>query len=214
MRIRPTVTLVSIAAITGLATACEDPVPSETPPSVSESPSQEDGGDGGDSGGGEDAKPDKEVDSDAGKTLDFGETSPVTYRPGTDKETVLEVTPKSLKKGKISDLDGVKMDAEERETQPYYATVTFKNTGDNELSNPPLLTTIKLRDDRGEDAKYPFTYRDDVPQCANDYPDKLGKDDSTTLCKVFLVEKGEKPSVLTYTSTDYKKEPVFWKIED
>lgn len=212
MRIRPVATLVSVVALAAFATACEDPgtedatskpptteqPDADTPPQEPEQEEDE----------AVDEGADKEVDSELGKTLTLGESTPVTHTSGSTKST-LEVAAKSVKQGKLSDLEKVRLDGAEREMQPYYVTVDFKNVdGDNPKPNT-LMTSVELRDDRGEKAKTVFTMEDDVPDCVNERPDNLANGATLTTCRVFLVAEGETPKVVAYRS-DFKREPVFW----
>lgn len=224
MRIRPIATLVSVVALAAFATACEDPgaqdpagkpptteqPDADTPPQEPErseegtepeqEPEQEDES--------VDKDVDKEVDSELGKTLTLGESTPVTHTSGSTK-TTLEVAAKSVKRGKLSDLEKVRLDGAEREMQPYYVTVDFKNVdGDNPKPNT-LMTSVELRDDRGEKAKTVFTMEDDVTDCVNERPEDLSKGGTLSTCRVFLVAEGETPKVVAYRS-DFKREPVFW----
>ncbi|WP_431043132.1 hypothetical protein ACQUSR_15400 [Streptomyces sp. P1-3] len=152
----------------------------------------------------------RKVDGDAGKTLALGETTALTYKRGSDRSITMEVTAKSVTKGSQSDLDAVKMDAAERSMQPYYVTFDFKNIGENGLEYPSLTVPARLRDGRGEESKQVITLGDDVKPCPAGDLEEFAPKATATQCAVFLLPKGEKPSVVAYTG-DYDKEPVFWK---
>ncbi|MFH8368070.1 hypothetical protein [Streptomyces sp. NPDC018031] len=154
----------------------------------------------------------KPADSDAGKTLDLGVATTLTYKRGSDRSATLQVTAESVKKGAQSDLDAVRLDAEERKLQPYYVTFAFENTGKSTLEYPFLSNAAALRDGRGEEGKSVTTVKDEVKNCPTGDPDSFAPGDSTTQCAVFLLPAGEKPSVIVYTG-DYDKEPVFWRTE-
>ncbi|MDT0545651.1 MULTISPECIES: hypothetical protein [Streptomyces] len=154
----------------------------------------------------------KALDSDAGKTLALGETTPITYKR-SDKTGVLNIAAKSVVKGSQSDLDKVALNAEERKLQPYYVTVSFKNIGKDAIEYPFLNTPTHLRDSRGEEGKSLLTLGGDVAKCPGEDPDDFKAGDTATLCKVFLLPSGETPSVVSYTG-DFDKEPVFWKAKE
>ncbi|MEU9794883.1 hypothetical protein AB0E27_30530 [Streptomyces sparsogenes] len=157
------------------------------------------------------ATPSKALDSDAGKTLALGESTPITYKR-SDKTGTLRIAAKSVVKGAQADLDKVALNADERKLQPYYVTMSFQNIGKNSIHYPFLTTPVNLRDSRGEDAKALITLNGDVAKCPGEDPDDFGAGDNATLCKVFLLPAGETPSVTSYTG-DFDKEPVFWKAE-
>ncbi|MBH5335840.1 hypothetical protein IHE55_13990 [Streptomyces pactum] len=152
----------------------------------------------------------KPVDGDAGKTLALGERTTVSYQRGSGRGTVLSVTAKSVTKGTVSDLDAVRLDAEERGMQPYYVTFDFENTGKSTLEYPFLAGAAKLRDSRGEDGTSTVTVGDEVKECPAAPVDSFAPGAKVTQCAVFLLPEGEQPSVIVYTG-DYDKEPVFWR---
>lgn len=215
MRIRPVATLVSIAALAAFGTACEDPGGSDDSASKPPATEQPDSNPSEEPEKSEDReqpeKPEKDVDGDLGKTLDLGESTLVAHT-SRSTESTLEVTTKTVKQGKLSDLETVRLDSAERDMQPYYVTVDFKNVDGAKPRTSTLQTSIELRDNRGEKAKSIFTMDDDVTDCVNQRPDSLAKGDTLTTCRVYLVAKGEEPKVVAYRS-DFKKEPVFWKAE-
>lgn len=152
----------------------------------------------------------KPVDGDAGKTLELGEETRVTYKRGTDRTTTLDITARSVDQGSQADLGAVKLDATERAMQPYYVTFDFENTGQDTLDYAFLTSSAKLRDSRGEDGKTAITVGDEVKNCPAGSVDSFAPGTRSTQCAVFLLPKGEKPSVIVYTA-DYDKEPVFWR---
>lgn len=204
MRIRPAAALASIAALAAFATACEDPGAAQDPaakPPATEQPEES-----------KEPEPEKEVDGDTGKTLELGDSTLVTHVSGS-ANTTLEVASKSVKKGSLSDLEKVRLDGKEREMQPYYVTVDFKNVDGDNPRVSSLQTSLELRDSRGEKGKRVFTMEDDVAECVNELPETLAKGDTLTTCRVYLLAKDEAPKVVAYRS-DFKKEPVFWKTEE
>ncbi|MDX3227094.1 hypothetical protein [Streptomyces sp. ME19-01-6] len=204
MRIRSTRNRTAVAVLCAagfalVATGCNDNLAqdggSETPSKAPKKPS---------------ASASKAVDSDAGKTLALGETTPITYKR-SDKTGTLRIAAKSVVKGAQSDLDKVALKAEERKLQPYYVTMSFENIGKNSIKYPFLSSPTNLRDSRGEDGKSLITLDGDVAKCPGEDPDDFNKGNTATLCKVFLLPSGETPSVVSYTG-DFDKEPVFWKV--
>ncbi|MEV7089498.1 hypothetical protein AB0O07_27010 [Streptomyces sp. NPDC093085] len=166
-------------------------------------------GDGGDGGSGGNGGGSGQADADLGKTLALGDSTVLTYKR-SNKELELQVTTKSVKKGSQSDLDNLKLDAKERELQPYYVTVDFKNVGKKTADYPFLTTPVGLRDARGEQGKTLITIGGEIAGCEGKDPDHFAPDDTSTQCKVFLLPKDQDPSVVLYNG-DFDKEPVYWK---
>ncbi|MBB1244421.1 hypothetical protein GL263_12740 [Streptomyces durbertensis] len=226
MQKRRFATLLAAVAVAASLTACEDPgggdqaAPTTPPPSQqpSEAPSEEPA-DGPSkkptdepSEGYDDTpadKPEGEVDAEAGKTLALGATARVTHRSG-GRSGVVDVTPKSVVRGKLSDLEDVRLNGGERELTPYYVTVEYRYVSGDGPRGSALQVATRLRDERGEQAKLLFTYKDDVKPCVNEPLERLTGDQPATFCRVYLVAKGQTPKIVAHQG-DYKLEPVFWK---
>lgn len=205
MRIRPIAALASVAALAAFATACEDPGASEdTPakPPASDQPKEKP----------EDKEPEKEIDSDRGKTLKLGETTVVSHGTGSESRSAMKITTQTVKQGKLSELEDVRLDGKERQMTPYYVTVNYHYVEGAAPRMSSLGITPKLRDGRGEETDRIFTSKDEVKNCVNNRPEKLAKGEDFTSCRVFLVAKGEQPAMVAYQS-DYRQDPVFWKVE-
>ncbi|MET7762406.1 hypothetical protein ABZS71_10290 [Streptomyces sp. NPDC005393] len=152
------------------------------------------------------------ADSDGGKTLPLGEATSITYKRGSDHlRGTLRVTAVSIRKGTRAELTQAGSHSDARTTHPYYVTMTFENTGDSSLHYPFLNTPTGLEDTSGVDAQPLITADDGVKPCRGKDPDDFAAGASATLCKVFLVPKGERPSVVTYSTGDDTKRPVRWK---
>ncbi|MBB1254602.1 hypothetical protein H3146_14705 [Streptomyces sp. OF3] len=226
-------TLLAAVAVAASLTACEDPggdqaAPTSPPPSLqpSDSPSQEptdepsekpaekptdEPTDGSDDkpGDGPGAQPGGKVDANAGQTLPLGKTSRLTHRSG-DESGVVDVTPKSVVRGKASDLENVRLNGPERELTPYYVTVEYRYVSGDGPRGSALQVATRLRDDRGEQAKLLFNYKDTVKPCVNESFERLTEGQPVTTCRVYLVAKGQTPKVVAHQG-DYKIEPVFWR---
>ena len=205
MRIRPIAALASVAALAAFATACEDPGAGEdTPakPPASDQPTEKP----------EDKEPEKEVDGDLGKTLKLGETTLVSHGSSAENKSTMEITTRTVKQGKLTELEDVRLDGKERQMTPYYVTVNYRYVDGVAPHMSSLGITPKLRDGRGEEADRVFTSKDEVKNCVNNRPDKLAKGEDFTSCRVFLVAEGERPTMVAYQN-DYRQDPVFWKVQ-
>ncbi|MBL1096370.1 hypothetical protein [Streptomyces coffeae] len=198
------------------ATACNEDAAQDA--GSSESPAKDkkptapaskgtDTGDNGDQGSGSNGG--NGVDADANKTIPLGQTSALTYKR-SNKTATLEVTAKSVAKGSQADLSGLRLDSEAKGLQPYYVTMAFKNIGDNTLKYPFLITPTNLRDSKGNGAKTLIAPDDAVKSCPGKDPDNFGPGANATICKIFLLPKGESPSTVLYNG-DFDKGPVYWK---
>ncbi|QKV93934.1 hypothetical protein HUT19_21030 [Streptomyces sp. NA02950] len=181
-----------------------------TAPASKGSDTGNNGGSGSDQdSGGTGGTDDKAVDADANKTIPLGQKSALTYKR-SKKVATLEVAAQSVAKGSQADLSGLRLESEAKSLQPYYVTMTFKNIGDNSLKYPFLNTPTSLRDGKGNGAKTLITSDDAVKSCPGKDPDDFGPGANATICKIFLLPKGETPSVVYYTG-DFDKGPVYWK---
>ncbi|MCF6524269.1 hypothetical protein [Streptomyces sp. JJ36] len=194
---RPAAAVLLAGAVVLFGTACEEDYVPEENPSTDASPSAT-------------ADADKPVDADLGRTLDLGTPTTVSYKRAGDRTGTLQLTADSVEKGAMSDLDEVRLDAEQRAKVPYYVTMTFRNVGEKTVAHP--FTPTGLRDARGEEADELVTVDDEVTECVNEGEYELSAGTEQTRCLVFLVAKGQRPSVVTYTA-DFDKEPVFWKAD-
>ncbi|WP_431774333.1 hypothetical protein [Streptomyces cucumeris] len=200
------------------ATACnedaaQDTGSSESPAAKDKKPAdpagkgQDTGGAGNDQGSG--GSGGKGVDADANKTIPLGQKSALTYKR-SKKVATLEVTARSVAKGSQSDLSGLRLESDAKALQPYYVTMAFKNIGDKSLKYPFLNTPTNVRDSKGNPAKTLITSDDAVQSCPSKDPDTFAPGDDATICKIFLLPKGEAPSLVSYTG-DFDKGPVYWK---
>ncbi|MFE2181162.1 hypothetical protein [Streptomyces sp. NPDC059455] len=157
---------------------------------------------------------DMAADSDGGKTIRLGEPTSVTYKRGSDHmRGALRVTAVSVRKGTPAELRtaGVKP-SDVRTTQPYYVTMTFENIGENSLHYPFLNTPTGLEDTAGVDDQPLITGDTEVTACPGKDPDDFAVGAKVSLCKVFLVPNGIRPSMVTYSTGDDTKRPVSWKV--
>ncbi len=74
----------------------------------------------------------------AGTKLAFGEAATVAYEPNAERGSVLELTVKSARQGKITDLSGYVLDERTSASTPYYVRVSVKNVGDGDVGQTPV----------------------------------------------------------------------------
>ncbi|MFE1932545.1 hypothetical protein ACFW95_19680 [Streptomyces sp. NPDC059474] len=155
------------------------------------------------------------TDGDGGKTLRLGEPTSVTYKSGSDHlRGALRVTAMSVRKGTHAELKKAGAEPSDiRTTQPYYVTMTFENVGESSLHYPFLNTPTGLEDTGGVDDQPLITGDTEVAACPGKDPDDFAVGAKVSLCKVFLVPNGIRPSVVTYSTGDDTKRPVSWKVK-
>ncbi|OEU95764.1 hypothetical protein [Streptomyces oceani] len=213
-RVRPA-TAVCLAALAVSAVGCKDDgaapkdkgshKPSEGSTSSPDSSGKPEGSGKPDSS----AKPGgQDVDADLGRTLKLGESTTVDYKRAGNRTGTLRLTARSVQKGSQQDLGEAELETEQRSMQPYYVTVRYENVGDTTIS--AYDTPTGLRDSRGEEADPVVTVAGEVSECPKVEEYELVAGATHTNCKVFLLPKGESPSVVKYTG-DFDKEPVYWK---
>ncbi|MEU8826230.1 hypothetical protein [Streptomyces sp. NPDC048636] len=154
------------------------------------------------------------ADGSGGKRLALGTPASVTYKRGSDhRRGTLEVTAVSVRKGTRTDLRQAGRRAETRTARPYYVTMRFENTGGHSLHYPFLNAPTGLQDSSGTDDQ-PLVTDSEVAVCPGKDPDDFAVGARITLCKVFLVPNGLKPTVVTYGTGDPAERPVRWKAPE
>ncbi|WP_432252626.1 hypothetical protein [Streptomyces sp. HNM1019] len=160
------------------------------------------------------ARADMAADRDGGKTLRLGEPTSVTYKRGSDHmRGALRVAAVNVRKGTYAELRtaGVRR-SDVRSTQPYYVTMAFENIGGSSVHYPFLNTPTGLKDTAGVDDQPLITGDTEVTACPGKDPDDFAVGAKVSLCKVFLVPNGIRPSVVTYSTGDDTNRPVSWKV--
>ncbi|WAP57020.1 hypothetical protein [Streptomyces sp. S465] len=154
------------------------------------------------------------ADSDGGRTLPLGEPTSITYKSGSDHmRGALRVTAVSVRKGEHDELRTAGAEPSDvRTTQPYYVTMAFENIGENSLHYPFLNTPTGLEDTSGVDDQPLIAADTEVAACPGKDPDDFAAGAKVSLCKVFLVPNGARPSRVTYSTGDATKRPVSWKV--
>ncbi|WP_030830003.1 hypothetical protein [Streptomyces hygroscopicus] len=154
------------------------------------------------------------ADRDGGRTLPLGEPTSIIYKRGSDHvRGALRVTAVSVRKGTHAELRKAGVTPSDvRTTQPYYVAMAFENLGGNSLHYPFLNTPTGLVDTSGGDDQPLITGDTEVAACPGKDPDDFAVGAKVSLCKVFLVPHGVRPSVVTYSTGDDAKRPVSWKV--
>ncbi|MFN2588047.1 MAG: hypothetical protein ABR613_08015 [Actinomycetota bacterium] len=152
----------------------------------------------------------------------LGEPATVGYSDPTDLEgevaTTLEVTVLEVREGTHDELTeaGFEVDAEGRDTTPYYVDARYENTGDATVERN---IDVSLEDSDGNliGSTLVFDYGDKgFPLCENVDEGKLAPGESYENCTLFLVPEGVEPgqvSFLSHEGADTPPEFVYWEID-
>jgi hypothetical protein len=151
-----------------------------------------------------------------GTALAVGATATVPYQPVAASEASkpkfkLQVTVSAIEQGSLSDFNGLKLDATQKASTPYYVKVKMTNVSDGDAGgedNPAI--SIEGVDKTGE-TQQSVTFLGEFPRCEDKEPPKpFSHGKSFETCLTFLVPGGITKAA--YTSTEpYITSPVTWK---
>lgn len=127
-----------------------------------------------------------------GTKLGVGTTAIVLYATdSSEKETVpLEVAVQSITPGKIDELSGFELDAQSKQGDPSYVTVSFRNTGTVAMDPGGifgLINGFNAEDDKVNRLSLIGSFK----KCDGIPPDTLAPGESFTNCEVYIAPKGQ-----------------------
>ena len=127
-----------------------------------------------------------------GTTLSVGQTATVLYQTkDLSKETTrLAVTAVSVKKGSISDLKNFDLDAQTKVSQPFYVTMSFRNTGPSVMEPSGIFGLIKAMNTDGDELNS-LSLIGSFKPCDGDVPKTLAVGAEYTDCRVYLAPAGQ-----------------------
>jgi hypothetical protein len=146
--------------------------------------------------------------TEQGSRLRFGESAQVIFEPTKKRGSVLRLTVRSVRQGRLQDFDGfILSDDYVRRSSIYYARVTVRNIGRGDVGG----VAVPLRGVNKADVLLPavgFTTR--FPPCpTRRLPATFVRGDRLTTCLVFLApDKGTLASVSYRPSQRF--DPVTW----
>jgi hypothetical protein len=143
-----------------------------------------------------------------GTALDFGESAVVRHHAGRRETTLLSLTVRSARQGRLSDLSGFDLsDPYTRNASYYYVQVRVENVGQNRVG--PFEVPLRGVSDANT-LLPPVLLEADFPPCRTQ-PVPRGFEPAATLdtCLVFLSpDKGALVGVSYRPTTDY--DPIMW----
>lgn len=153
-----------------------------------------------------------------GTSLAVGQTATVLYqtttssgKPGANYK--LKVTVVSIERGKLSDFNGVQLNASEKAGTPTYVQVRLTNLGPGALNTTgedDPAAAVQGIDDTGQEQQS-ITFIGEFPRCPEKTtPKPFAQGQSLDTCLTFLVPGGI--AKVAYTGTEsYIGSPVTWK---
>ncbi|MEV0614759.1 hypothetical protein AB0I81_15620 [Nonomuraea sp. NPDC050404] len=138
----------------------------------------------------------------------------VTWKDAQDKDVPLTVTPKSVRKAGAGALAGYDLNARQKAATAYFVTLAYRNNGTSKLY-PGMEEAVTLRTESGQTLRKLtlIAIGSNGPKgCQSSVPYGMvrpGK--SVQQCGVYLVDQGDKPVTITFSSTADGAEPVTWK---
>ncbi|MEO3890510.1 hypothetical protein [Nonomuraea sp. B5E05] len=149
-----------------------------------------------------------------GGVLAAGKSAKVTWKDTGDKDVPLTVTLKSVRKAGAGALADYKLNARQKAATVYFVTLSYRNNGTSKLY-PGMDEAVFLRTESGQTLRKLtlIAIGSNGPKgCPSSAPYGMvqpGK--SVQQCGVYLVDQGDKPVTVTFSSTAEGAEPVTWK---
>lgn len=145
--------------------------------------------------------------TDPGDTLQIGKAASVVYRADENRRSVVTVTVKKIRKGRMKDFKHFSLDRKSRSSTPYYVNTVVRNDGPGGLSR----AAVPLYGLDSSDTYFPPTQLvGEFDRCVGGaLPAKFAPGDKATRCFVLLVPKGAKLRSVQVRTEDLD-EPVSW----
>jgi hypothetical protein len=151
-----------------------------------------------------------------GSQLKIGQTAIIAFKdlshPAT--KSTIAVTPLSLEKGSAAtDLKGIRLDASQQVSTPYFVRVRFANIGTGDLSGTFPNASVRGVDDRKQDQSS-VTFIGDFPRCSETKaPAGFTHGKAFTTCQTFLIPSGGSLAGVKWSLYDPKvpnKQDINW----
>jgi hypothetical protein len=146
-----------------------------------------------------------------GADLEFGDSAVVAFEPDQTRSTLLGLTVKSARKGRLEDFKGFILDDPyKRKANYYYVKVGVENVGEGDVGGSP----VPLWGVNGENTLLPaVNFTTEFKQCASTpLPKKFEAGDSIDTCLVYLSpDKGSLEAVSF--RPDQAFDPIEWTGE-
>ena len=146
-----------------------------------------------------------------GSDLEFGDSAVVAFEPDQQRSTLLGLTVKSARKGRLEDFKGFILDDPyKRKANYYYVKVSVENVGEGDVGGSP----VPLWGVNGENTLLPaVNFTTEFKQCASTpLPKKFEAGDSVDTCLVYLSPDGGSLEAVSFRP-DQAFDPIEWTGE-
>lgn len=146
-----------------------------------------------------------------GSDLEFGDSAVVAFEPDQTRGTLLGLTVKSARKGRLDDFKGFILDDPyKRKANYYYVKVSVENVGEGDVGGSP----VPLWGVNGENTLLPaVNFTTDFKQCASTpLPKRFAAGDSIDTCLVYLSPDGGSLAAVSFRP-DQAFDPIEWTGE-
>lgn len=142
-----------------------------------------------------------------GTELRLGKTATVRYTANPKHASLIELKVKSVKRGKIKDLEDFDVSGAAKKSNVYYVKASVKNVGKGDLSGQMLTLYGQVSEDL---VVQPVEFGSTFKRCDYDpLPKKFEKSKQAKVCLVFLSPKEGKISEVQWRPAD-NSGPVSW----
>ena len=125
-----------------------------------------------------------------GSTLKLGQTAVIAYDDAsTHKKSTIQITPKPIERGSISDFKNVQLNEQQKTSTPFYVKVAVKNVGSGDLTGGSPATYLDGVDDRGQNQNSVIFFGE-FSRCPSVRPKHLKPGEAYNTCLTFLIPKG------------------------
>lgn len=142
-----------------------------------------------------------------GSDLEFGDSAVVAFEPDQQRSTLLGLTVKGARKGRLDDFKGFILDDPyKRKANYYYVNVSVENVGEGDVGGTP----VPLWGVNGDNTLLPaVNFTTDFKQCASTpLPKKFEAGDTIDTCLVYL-----SPDKGTLEAVSFRPDQAFDPIE-
>jgi hypothetical protein len=145
------------------------------------------------------------------------EAAESAWKNAGKESTPVRVTPKSVRKGKISDLRRFSLEKDDKNAVPYYVTLEYRN-GSGQKLYPDMQDGVRLGTDTGRRISkldlLDVSGQDPVAGCPEAKPYGMVKPKATVVqCSVHLVPKGDKPATVEFAGKGGGARHLTWKAK-
>ncbi len=153
---------------------------------------------------------DRDLGTDPGTDLGFGDEATLVWQPEADVAGVLDLRVDAVVEQRQSVFDGWVRDDVMAASRPYFVTVTLTNAGESDLGGQEV--PLYLRDD-ADALGAPWTLGGDFTACqSGPLPTPFAAGAGTEMCLVYLAPDGARIRDLVFQpAEDY--DPITWSGE-